>query len=205
MTLAGFDNVDLRNRRADYTLSGNHLTHDFRTNGTVELPIGPNKLLLANSSGWVARLAERWQASFIFNGYTGRPASVTGAQSLWSGSNPDVVGPFPVRGGSTEWGTIVTNAIGNTGGTYFGSPSPFVKVPDPACAPGGLTDVTDAMGFNLRGNPTTTGGFPQSARTTLWRMPKPARFFCRMRLPESAAHWAPTRFKVLAFGSSMQA
>ncbi len=160
MTLAGFDNVDLRNRRADYTLSGNHLTHDFRTNGTFELPIGPNKLLLTNSSGWVARLVERWQASFIFNAYSGPPVSVTGTQSLWSGSNPDVVGPFPFRVGSTQWGTIVTNAIGNTGGTYFGYPSPFVKVPDPACAVGGLTDVTDGMGFNLRGNPTT-GGFTQ--------------------------------------------
>jgi hypothetical protein len=161
MTLAGFDNVDLRNRRADYTLSPNHRTHDFRTNGTFELPIGPNKLLLTNSSGWLARLVERWQASFIFNAYSGQPVSVTGGQSLWSGNNPDVIGPFPVRGGNIEWGTIVTNSTGNTGGTYFGSPSPFVKVPDPACAPGGLTDVTDAMGFNLRGNPTTTGGFTQ--------------------------------------------
>jgi hypothetical protein len=163
MNLAGADNIDLRNRRADYTLSGNHLTHDFRTNGTFELPIGPNKLLLANTSGWVARLIERWQASFIFNGYTGRPVSVTAGQTLWGGSNPDIVGPFPVRGGSTEWGTIVTNAsTGYLGGTYFGSPSPFIKVPDPACAPGGLTDRTDAMGFNLRGNlSATTGNFTQ--------------------------------------------
>jgi hypothetical protein len=43
MTLAGSDNVDLRDRRADYTLSGNHLTHDFRTNGTFELPFVFNR------------------------------------------------------------------------------------------------------------------------------------------------------------------
>jgi hypothetical protein len=158
MELDGADNIDLRNRRADYTLDGNHLTHDFRTNGTFELPIGPNKLLFSNASGLFARLIERWQASFIFNGYTGRPISVTGAQSLWDGNNPDVVGPFPVRGGSTEWGTVVINATGNTGGTYFGYPSPFMKVADPACAAGGLTDRIDPMGFNLRGNISATTG-----------------------------------------------
>jgi len=158
MSLAGSGNVNLLDRKQDYTLSGNHLTHDFRTNGTFELPIGPNKLLFGNASGWLARAIERWQASFIFNGYTGRPVSVTAGRTLWGGNSPDVVGPWGVRGGSTEWGTIVTNATGNTGGTYFGYPSPFVKVADPACAVGGLTDVTDRMGYNLRGNTSSTTG-----------------------------------------------
>jgi hypothetical protein len=168
MTLPGDDNISLLDRKADYTLSGNHLTHDFRTNGTIELPLGPNKLLFGNASGWFARALERWQASFIFNAYSGRPVSIIGTQTLWGGAgcppgtacgNPDIVGPLPIRDGEVEWGTITINNIGNTGGTFFGSPSPFAKVADPVCAPGGLTDRTDAMGWNLRGNVGTNGQF----------------------------------------------
>jgi hypothetical protein len=151
--------TDFRDRRADYTLHGNHLSHDFRANGTFELPIGPNKLFLGNSSGWLARLVERWQTSLIFNVYSGRPVSITGQQTLWGGSDVDIVGPFNVHSGNVEWGTITTNAQGNVGGTYFGFPSPYVKVQDPVCAPGGLLDHTDAMGWNLRGNLGGTGNF----------------------------------------------
>ena len=56
--------------------------HNLRMNGTVELPIGPNKLLFANSSGWVARLIERWQTSFILNMSSGQPSSITGAGTM---------------------------------------------------------------------------------------------------------------------------
>jgi hypothetical protein len=162
LTLQNNDYKDLRDRDADYALSTNNLQHDLRINGTVELPIGPNKLFFGNSSGWVARVLERWQASFIFQGYSGRPSSVEGAQSLWNGDGIDIVGPFPVHGGEVEWGTIVSSTTtGQLGGTYFGSPNPFTKVSDPACAAGGLTDVTDAMGWNLRGNLGNTGSFNQ--------------------------------------------
>jgi hypothetical protein len=158
LALASSGYTDMRNRAADYGLSGQHLTHDFRANSTIELPIGPNKLFFGNTSGWVARLIERWQTSFILNLYTGRPVSVTGQQTLWGGSNVDVVGPWNVRGGSTEWGTIVTNNVGNVGGTYFGSPSPFVKVTDPQCAgPEARVDTAaavDRMGYSLRANPS---------------------------------------------------
>jgi hypothetical protein len=60
-------------RFADYALAPNDVTHDFRSFGTFELPIGPNKLLLANSSGWLARVVEGWQTSFIINASTGQP------------------------------------------------------------------------------------------------------------------------------------
>jgi len=52
-------------RSLDRTLQASHRTHDFRTNGSFELPIGPNKLLLSNSSGWLARIVERWQLTWI--------------------------------------------------------------------------------------------------------------------------------------------
>jgi hypothetical protein len=160
MTLQNDDYADLRDRDADYQVSTNNLQHDLRINGTFELPIGPNKLFFGNSSGWLGRMLERWQASFIFQGYSGRPSSVEGAQSLWNGDGIDIVGPFPVHGGEVQWGTIVASTTtGQLGGTYFGSPNPFRKVEDPACATGGLTDVTDAMGWNLRGNLGSTGAF----------------------------------------------
>jgi hypothetical protein len=151
MSLDTDDYTDVRDRRADYTLSGSHRSHDFRANGTFELPIGPNKLFFANSSGWLARTLERWQASFILNLNTGSPQTAEGQTSLWDGNQVDAVRPFNVRGGNVEWG-IPVGTQGQLGGTYFGNPNQFIKVPDPVCAVGGLTDQTDAMGFNLRGD-----------------------------------------------------
>jgi hypothetical protein len=51
-------------RDRDYQ-RGRQGPHSFRMNGTVELPIGPNKLLFGNASGLFARLIEQWQTSFI--------------------------------------------------------------------------------------------------------------------------------------------
>jgi len=65
--------TDPTDRDKDYALSPNHVTHDIRTFGTFELPLGPGKLLFNNSSGVVARLIEGWQTSFIINASTGHP------------------------------------------------------------------------------------------------------------------------------------
>jgi hypothetical protein len=156
MELPSSGHTDLRDRAADYRLGTNHLTHDLRFNGTFELPIGPNKLFFGNTSGWVARLLERWQASFIFNGFSGRPVSISGQQTLWAGTNPDVVGPWNLRSGETQWGRTVSAT--EVGGFFFGDPkqpSPFVAITDPQCAPGGPLDRTDAMGTNLTADPTS--------------------------------------------------
>src|SRR6185436_6115488 len=45
-------------RDLDYNLSTNHVTHDFRANGTFSLPFGPNQRFLRNTSGWMARMVE---------------------------------------------------------------------------------------------------------------------------------------------------
>jgi hypothetical protein len=43
-------------RDLDYNLATNHRTHDFRANGTYNLPFGPNKLLFSNMrDGWPAQ------------------------------------------------------------------------------------------------------------------------------------------------------
>src|SRR5262249_8520657 len=44
----------------DYQVDWSTTYHDFRVNGTFELPIGPGKLLLGNFSGWKGRLLEKW-------------------------------------------------------------------------------------------------------------------------------------------------
>jgi hypothetical protein len=90
-------------RGPDYTLQAGNRAHDFRTNGTFELPIGPNRLLLANSSGTLARIVEGWTMSWIFNTTSGAPADVDAATMLYANGVPDVVGPFDPSRGSVQW------------------------------------------------------------------------------------------------------
>jgi hypothetical protein len=111
-------------RNLDYNLAANHVTHDFRANGTFVLPFGPKQLLFRNTSGWLARTIEGWQTSFIINANTGQPASIVGGNMLYANGVPDVVGPFPVKPfGHTEWKGDF--------GSYFGSR--FAQIPDPQC------------------------------------------------------------------------
>lgn len=122
LTVPTFTNPADRDK--DYALSPNHVTHDFRSNGTLELPFGPGKLLLGNSSGWLARVVEGWQTSFIINLSTGQPMSVGAANMLYAGGVPDVTGPFPSKGfGKVEWKGDFGNFFGST----------FGNVTDPQC------------------------------------------------------------------------
>ena len=57
----------LADRHADYSLQSDSRKHDFRTNGTFALPIGPDKRLFGRSSGAMARIIEGWQMSWIVN------------------------------------------------------------------------------------------------------------------------------------------
>jgi len=152
MGIPGSGNANPLDRDADYRLLYSSVAHDWRTNGTIELPFGPNKLLFGNSSGWVARLIERWQASLILNLSSGRPDSITALGGLnyavlgAGGTSgvaivPDVVGPFDLRKGNMVWDGAANQ------GRYFGEE--FVVVPDPQC---GLANKTDTMGFNLAAN-----------------------------------------------------
>jgi hypothetical protein len=152
MGIPGAGNTNPLNRDADYRLLYSSVAHDWRTNGTVELPFGPNKLLFGNASGWVARLIERWQASFILNLSSGRADGITAGGGLnyavlgaggTSGSAiaPDVVGPFDLRKGHIVWDGAANQ------GQYFGND--FILVPDPQC---NLANKADTMGFNLAAN-----------------------------------------------------
>jgi len=143
MQLAGTGFSDPSNRDLDFA-RGREGPHSIRMNGTIELPIGPNKLLLANSSGWVARAVERWQTSFIFNGATGSPADVLASTNhLYGNSNYDVV--------SSQWkipkGKMVWDGPNNNSGTFYDNT--YINTVDPQCSTPSVVAVTDTMGTNL--------------------------------------------------------
>jgi hypothetical protein len=102
--------------------------HSLRANGTIDLPIGPNKLLFSNSSGWVARLIEGWQTSFILNLASGSPVSVGGAETMRYGNARYVVASplWEIPEGDARW----DGPNGNTG-TMFGDK--YVTQRDPQC------------------------------------------------------------------------
>jgi hypothetical protein len=140
--------TDPLNRDADYQLASNHRTHEFRMNGTFDLPVGPNKLLFGNSTGPIARAIEGWKLSWTYNVFSGAPDSIEAQDTLYDNGTPDVVGPWNLRSGNVLWGQNVGAA--DLGGTYFGPVGTYQVVTDPQCAAGGLLDTTDAMGFNIR-------------------------------------------------------
>ena len=149
--------TDPLNRNADYGPPYQDVRHDFRTNGTFELPIGPGKLLLPQSTGLAGRLLEHWQTGFIFNVSSGNPRTVVGAHTLYATGNQnldagqnraDLVAP-QLFSPNTK-GHVVWDPAGNHG--FFYGKDKFLTVADQQCAAGGVTDHTDEMGFNLLNN-----------------------------------------------------
>jgi len=152
MELPADGNSDPLNRRSDYRLAYSSIPHDLRTNGTMELPIGPGKLLFGNASGWAARLIERWQIGAILNLSSGRPVTLLGGDGLNYGSSTsstdpntavDVVGDFDVRNADLYWDGV------NNRGSLFGRDNPYISVTDPQCPttgyPGGVSCTLDAV------------------------------------------------------------
>jgi len=140
--------TDPLNRDADYRLALNHRAHEFRMNGTFELPFGPGRLLFGNAGGPLARAIEGWRLSGTYNAFSGAPATIAAQTMLYGNGTPDVVGPWDLTGGQVLWGENI--GAQNLGGTYFGKVGTYQVVTDPQCAPGGILDKTDAMGFNIR-------------------------------------------------------
>jgi Carboxypeptidase regulatory-like domain len=136
MTLPADSNTNPLNRSQDYTVAYSSIPHDLRTNGTLELPLGPGKWFFANSSGVLARLLERWQIGAILNLSAGRPVTLLGASGLNYGSSTsstdpniavDVVGNFNVRKADLYWDGV------NNRGSLFGKDNPYITVTDPQC------------------------------------------------------------------------
>jgi len=147
--VANFANVwtDPLQRSLDWA-RGRQGPHTFRANGTFELPIGPNKLLFANTTGWIARAIERWQTSFIVNLASGSPADILGAGNMRYGNGRMVATQYwRMPSGQTTWDRTISASVKQ--GAWYGTPSPFVSVRDPQCA-SPLVGATDSMGFNLQ-------------------------------------------------------
>src|SRR5262249_38077286 len=115
------------NRHADYSLQTDTRVHDFRTNGTFALPIGPDKLFFGKTSGTVARLIEGWQTGWIVNLNTGAPMTITANTSLDENGRPDIVGPFPIKDAH-----VTFNGTAAAKGSYW-KPGTFGTVKDPQC------------------------------------------------------------------------
>ena len=157
--LVAYYSMDRRNE--DYGVLGQHRRLDYRSHGTFALPIGPNKLLFGNTTGWLARALEDWQVTAIFNVSTGIPMTIVGRSGLYesrSSSNfalfgfPTTVAPADL----TPAGAAMFNNFHGTGqvdwkegapsGTYFPGVN-FVRVNDPQCS--GVTTAL-AAGISLR-------------------------------------------------------
>jgi hypothetical protein len=142
-------------RRPDYTLQVGDRRHDFKTNGTFGLPLGPQRLLFGNTSGVVARLIEDWQMSWILNLGSGDPANIQAQNMLYSNGVPDIVGPFDPKAGKVQW------ADGARAGNYFGEA--FGKVRDPQCS---------SIAADLR-SACTLNAVADSSGTVILRNPLP--------------------------------
>jgi hypothetical protein len=75
-------------------LQGSDRTHGFRSSGIFELPFGPRRALLGNSTGVLARLAEQWQLSWLFTANSGAPLSIVSGNTYIGSARPDIVGEF---------------------------------------------------------------------------------------------------------------
>lgn len=147
---------DPNNRSLNKALLSFHRTNILTTNGTLELPFGPNHRFVAGGPGFIERLVERWQLGGIFNWSSGAPLNVTAPVStitqLTALSTPNIVGSFPKSVGTV---TKVANGV-----TYFPG---FQQIPDPALASvstlNGLSGsfsnkaITDANGDLVLVNP----------------------------------------------------
>ena len=113
---------DPRNRSINKSLLTFHRTHDFRSNGTFELPFGPGRKFLSNSPGFVSRIVERWQLGGIFSWSSGAPITITASNSeiTWTtipgtinltrtANTPLVFGDFPKSAGQLTYTTSGAN------------------------------------------------------------------------------------------------
>ncbi len=131
---ANFSYLDPRNHHLNHSLLTFHRTHDFRSNGTFELPFGAGRKFLSNAPGFVSRIVERWQLGGIFSWSSGAPITLTASNSeiSWTpipstvnitrtANTPVIQGNFP-----KDLGDITYMS---SGGYYFNG---FKQVTDPS-------------------------------------------------------------------------
>jgi len=128
------DNTDPLNPDLDYGIMSNNRAHQLTTYGTYNLPLGgPNGYLFRDSAGWVKRIAEGWQLSWVTSNTSGLPMSVTSIATMYGGSNVDLVNPalFNGKDGHSNF-NYVDAGTGRISGRYFDEK--YVQVADPGCS-----------------------------------------------------------------------
>jgi hypothetical protein len=90
---------DPLNRNLDKSVLGFHRTHNITSNGTFEMPFGPNRALLNSAPGWLSRIVERWQLGGVMAWSSGTPLTISagGLTNIYqSASNtPMILGELP--------------------------------------------------------------------------------------------------------------
>jgi hypothetical protein len=122
-------------RHQDYTVVNSNHPHIFRSNGNIDLPIGPGKKLLGSSSGVLGRVLEGWRIGSIYTLSSGAWTSITANNGLYANGVPDVVNSGLLQelldSAGVKWG--VKSAAGAVEGDYFDR-TKWVKVQDPQCS-----------------------------------------------------------------------
>jgi hypothetical protein len=172
---------DPNNHAASHQLLGFHRTHAITSNGTYDLPFGPNRMLLSNAPGWLLRVVQNWQFGGVFSWTSGQPLTITSGLSTMTNSTtditPDLVGSFPKNSGNL---TYVANGI-----QYFPG---LVQIDDPSKA--GVTALNSTVGSfsnkaitNANGNLLLVNPVPGTAGTLgLKSIEGPADFKLDMNL-----------------------
>ena len=144
--------TDPLNRNLD-RIRGLESLHNMRANATIDLPVGPGRLLFTGAHGPLARIIEHWQTSFILNMGTGTPASITGAGPMRYG-NPryKVTNDWKLPNGKAAW-----NGPNGTG-TYFGNN--YVAVKDPQCLDTNVVAASLTSFCTLNALANTASGSP---------------------------------------------
>jgi hypothetical protein len=153
---------DPRNRSLNKTLLSFHRTHSIQSNGTFELPFGPNRALLGGATGVLARLVEQWQLGAIFSWTSGAPLTISASTSTITQANintPVILGDFPKSSGEVT--------PDSAGGTYFPG---LQQVVDPGArnvtADEGLRgQVSNLAVADAQGNPILANPLPGNLGT----------------------------------------
>jgi hypothetical protein len=85
--------TDFFNRAADYGISSNDATHDFKLNGIYELPFGVGKRYASSRGRFIGQLVGGWQVSSIFEHSSAFPNSLNYSNqstSFGGGNRPDL-------------------------------------------------------------------------------------------------------------------
>jgi hypothetical protein len=154
-------NPDVRypNNPLDYGVAGTHRSHTLRTNGTYELPFGPNKWLFSDVNPIVGKIIGGWQLSWIHTMETGMPFGFTStAATLWGATPPVISGDFDTKAGYVQWNH------GDRFGQFFAGPGPdgerYQNVADPICSNPEYVSQVGAFHYycSLRGFQDTVTG-----------------------------------------------